>query len=358
MSQPPTQESKIHELNKKMNENINLGEYKILEQLGKGGFGNVYKLEKDNKYYALKKILIINSTKEQIDQIQTEINILSSFDNEYIVKYYGSFKEKDFYNILMEYAGNSNLKQFINDYKSKECFIEEEIIKDIVKQICLALKEIHKANLIHRDLSPDNIFINDDKKIKIGDFGISKKLDSNNNYANSITGKYKYFAPEIMKGIKYNNKVDIYAFGCVIYELFTLNEYFMDKILEKQEGKINIKIYDPKWQTLLDLLLIDDYHKRPTAEEISNYLDYSFGVKEYDVYEKLIYEGEKLYGKTRTKGKEYNFLNGQLEYEGQFLNGKYDGQGRKYYKGKLSYEGAYIKGEKMETVKNMIIKVF
>ena len=326
--------------------NINLEEYKILGELGKGGFGNVFKLEKDNKYYALKKISISFSTKEKIDKIQEEIKILSSFDNKYIVKYYGSIKEKDFYNILMEFAGNSNMKQFINNYKDKNCFIEEKLIKYIIIQISSALKEIHKANLIHRDLSPDNIFINEKKEIKIGDFGISKRLDPNNNYAQSITGKFKYFAPEIIKGIKYNNKVDIYAFGCIIYELFTLNEYYIDKIIEKKEGKINIEIYNPKWQTLIDLLLIDDYHKRPTAEEIYNYVSNSFKVKEYDLYGKLIYEGDLLNGKKCGKGKEYDFLNDQLEYDGEFSNGKYDGKGRKYYKGKLNYDGEYKEGKK------------
>ena len=71
----------------------------------------------------------------------------------------------------MEYGGEINLKQYI---ENKEELIEEKIIKDIVLQICIGLKEIHKNNIIHRDLTPDNIFINKNNKIKIGDFGISK----------------------------------------------------------------------------------------------------------------------------------------------------------------------------------------
>ena len=187
------------------------------EKIENGRFGMVYKLQKDDKYYALKQILISNLTKEEINNMKKEVDILMSLDNEYIVKYYCSFLEKDYFNILMGYTGKTNLKQFINSYKNKGSFIEEEKIKNIIVQICLALKEIHKSNLIHRDLTPENIYIDENKKIKIADFDVSKSLSQNNNYAKTITGKSQYFAPEILKRKKYNNKVDIYSFGCIIY---------------------------------------------------------------------------------------------------------------------------------------------
>ena len=328
------------------------------EKIENRGFGIVYKLQKDDKYYALKQILISNLTKEEINHMKKEVDILTSLENEYIVKYYCSFLEKDYFNLLMGYAGNTNLKQFINGYKNKGSFIEEEKIKNIIFQICLALKEIHKSNLTHRDLTPENIFIDENNKIKIGYFDVPKSLNQNNNYAKTITGKYQYFAPEILKGKKYNNKVDIYSFGCIIYELFTLNKYYQDKIIDNKEGKINTYIYNPKWQALIELLLKNNYHERPTAEEIYKFIisDNNCKVeynnikngasnktyKEYDRRGRLLFEGEYLNGKYNGKGKEYNFIDGKLEYEGEFLNGKWNGKGKKYYKGKLEYEGEYI----------------
>ena len=102
----------------------------------------------------------------------------------------------------------------------------------------------------------------------------------------------------------------------------------------------------------------NNYHERPTAEEIYNFIvsDDNFKFennnnkngastktyKEYDRRGILLYEGEYLNGKYNGKGKEYNFINGKLEYEGEFLNGKWNGKGKKYYKGKLEYEGQYI----------------
>ena len=303
---------------------INPQNYKIITKIGEGAFGKVFKVEKDNKYYALKKIVITNLTKEEIDNYKNLVDFLSSFNNEYIVKYYCSFVDKDYFNILMEYAGNSNLKKYILNYQKKGEFLEEKIILNIITQICCGLKEIHEANLIHRDLTPENIFINEKSEIKIGDFGEAKKLDSNDKYAISIKGKYQYIAPEIIKGKKYNNKIDIYALGCIIYELFTLNTYYIDKLIENKDGKIDLDIYDIKWQTLIDLLLKKDYHDRPSIEDVYNYIEKN---------------NKKLY-------KEDNFLNGQLEYEGEYSNGKWNGKGKKYYNGKLDYDGEYVDGKR------------
>ena len=247
-------------------------EYKIIKPLGEGGFGIVYLVEKDNKRYALKK-----STKklknEEIEQIKKLINILSKINNEYLIKYYNTFIENDNFNILMEFAGENNLKQFINKHKNKGEYIDEKIIKDIIIQICKGLKVIHDNNMIHRDLTPDNIFIDENtNKIKIGDFGVSKILTNTKNYAKTQIGKFNYVAPEILKGLEYNNKVDIYSLGCIIYELFTLNEYYIDKLDEK-ECKINTDIYNKKYQELIDLLIQKDYNKRPNIEEIMNSID-------------------------------------------------------------------------------------
>jgi serine/threonine protein kinase len=162
----------------------------------------------------------------------------------------------------MEYGGDSNLKQFIKKYKIKNQFIEEKIIKKIIKQLYFGLKEIHKNKIIHRDLKPENIIINKNNKIKIGDIDISKILTA------TKKGTLFYKAPEIIKEDKYDNRVDIYSLGCIIYELLTLNEYYTDKILDQKECKINTDIYDKGWQNLIDSLLKKDYKERPNIEEV------------------------------------------------------------------------------------------
>ena len=218
---------------------INSQKYKIIEKIGKGTFGNVYKLEKNNKFYALKKISIKDLDQEEIDKIKQEAKILSDLDNENIIKYYGCKEEDDYFNIVMEYGGKSNLYNFIQSYRQKNENIEEYKIKDIILQICIAIKVIHENKIIHRDLKPENILLNEDNKIKITDFGVSKKLSTIESKTGSQVGTQHYMALEIEKGEKYNNKVDIYSLWCIIYEKFTLNNYFN---IKNEDRKINIDI--------------------------------------------------------------------------------------------------------------------
>ena len=91
-----------------------------------------------------------------VENIKNEADILSKFNCDNIVKYYDSFEDKDKFYILMEYCDGQNLKDFIDN--SKE-LIEENILYNIIKQMCVGIKEIHDKNIIHRDLKPENIFM-------------------------------------------------------------------------------------------------------------------------------------------------------------------------------------------------------
>ena len=240
--------------------------YTNLGKIGEGGFGEVYKIEKDKKHYALKKSKI-KLSEEEINQIIKITDILSKMNSKYIIKYYQTFKEKNSLSIIMEYIEGDNLKQFIENKKAKGQLIDEKIIYQIILQICMGLQKIHENKIIHRDLTPDNIFIDKKYQIKIGDFGVSKILTQTKKYTQTAIGKLQYIAPEIIIGEKYDIKVDIYSLGCIIYELFTLNEYYKDKLQEKS-CKIDTDVYNPKWQDLIDSLLNKDSHKRPNINEI------------------------------------------------------------------------------------------
>ena len=174
---------------------INEIKYEIKKKLGQGGYGEVYQVlnESDNKYYALKEFPIKGETEDNIQAIKKEAQILSKFNHRNIVKYYDSLEKDDKFYILMEYCDDQNLNVFINKHKEKSELIEEKIIYNIIKQICLGLKEIHSKNIIHWDLKPENIFMNKNNEIKIGDFGISKELYSYKKITKTNNNLGRYF---------------------------------------------------------------------------------------------------------------------------------------------------------------------
>ena len=240
--------------------------YEIKKELGKGGFGSVYKVinKNDKKIYAIKRVSIKGLKQKDLDFIKNEANILSSIENENIVKYYESFYEDDFFNIVMDYCEYGDLRKIINEIKSKGQLFSKSEIYYFLKNICLGLKQIHEKHLIHRDLKPENLFLKNDLRLMIGDFGVAKQLQDGTIHANSLIGTLNYMAPEILRREKYSNKVDIYALGCIIYELCTLNFYSGNKT----GGKINVNIYGEDLQNLIDKLVENEPNKRPNIDEI------------------------------------------------------------------------------------------
>ena len=164
--------------------------YKIIKQLEEGGLSKVYKVQNklDKNFYIIKKIPIKSNTPEELKSIENESLILKEIESEYIVKYIDSFIDNDHFNIVMEYCDNKDLKSFINTHKNNNELINEEVIYNIILDICYGMKEIHSKNLIHRDLKPENLFISKDYKIKIGDFGLSKQLINTVNYTQNQNG--------------------------------------------------------------------------------------------------------------------------------------------------------------------------
>ena len=261
---------KILSMNKRIITIKNI-EYEIVKELGKDGFGRIYQVlsGRDNKYYAINEIQIKEETKEQIESFQNEIDILSKFNSNNIVKYYDSYQDNKKLYIIMEFCDWNNLRSFLDKYKKNNTLINEHILNNIIKQICIGIKEIHNKKIIHRDLIPENIFINEKMEIKIGNFGISKQLNSYKTHALIINkpGSDNYIAPEIKsKGIC-DEKSDIWSLGYIIYELFTLSIY------SKNIKKVDSNESNNKWQELIDSLLQGDYTKRFDINQVNKFLE-------------------------------------------------------------------------------------
>ena len=262
--------------NKELLITIKKREYKIIRELGRGAFGRVVQAlsQSNKKYYAIKIIQINELTKETIQSYENEAYILSKFNSNNIVKYYDSSKDNNNIYILMEFCDGDNLRNYIDKHMDDNTLIEEDKLKIIIKQICIGIKEIHDKKIIHRDLKPENIFIHDNMNIKIGDFGISHQLNSKKTHTLTKygAGRDYYKAPEIIQNGIYNEKSDMWSLGCIIYELFNLSIYFKDKFSEEIK-RIDMNIYNNKWQILIDSLLQIDIKKRFNIYQVNQYLE-------------------------------------------------------------------------------------
>ena len=276
-----------------------LKDYKIIKLIGKGSFGEVYKVTKDNKFYALKMYRISNEMNnsnsltqkeknENLKSIENEIKILSQLDNPFIVKLYEVFSinpNEEIYNIkdenqdnsdqimclVLELCENGDLNDKIKEKKHKnEIFSEKEILKYFY-EILQGLYYLHKNRVLHRDLKTLNIFLTKDNHIKIGDFGVSKKLINNNIYAYTFVGTPYYLSPEICQNKAYDEKSDVWSLGVIIYELITLNKPFDSqsqmglfmKILKGKPAPIINSIKHSYSQKLINLVIENLLDKDP-----------------------------------------------------------------------------------------------
>ena len=269
-------------MNKKSHKNKSdnskyIGNYQIIKKIGEGSYAKIYKVKKDNSetLYVLKNIPVSEEDYSSMNEILNESSILSNCDNIYVIKYYDSFFYNGTFNIITEFCPYGDLFGYIKFYKVRGSRIEEKIIWIIFIQLSLGLCYLHSKKILHRDIKTKNIFIKNNLTVKIGDFGIAKILSSTSSYAHTFIGTPYYISPELCKDQPYNDKSDVWALGCVLYELCTLNHPFeggtqveiYEKIITQKFKSINPE-YSSDLKKMIDLLLEKDEHKRPKMKDI------------------------------------------------------------------------------------------
>eukprot|EP00347_Sterkiella_histriomuscorum_P015113 403358271 len=276
--------------------------------LGSGGFGQVSLVkERDTKYQrylALKKINIGTTMNEQKKlRVMRETQILQQLNHPSIIKMHDYFIDQEnsakqlncnwYLCITMDYAANGDLLQLIEKYKSEKQHIPENNIWIIAKEVCEGLSYLHSRNIIHRDIKPQNILITGSNSYKIADLGISRELSSKNQQLHtSKIGTPLYQSPELLRKQPYDFKVDIWALGCLLYFLTSLehpfhinrqqvsplrNENFGNGLSHKQQLEYQIlnhapksipELYSYKLQILIQRMLDKNQNTRPNAIEV------------------------------------------------------------------------------------------
>ncbi|WLF80668.1 G2-specific serine/threonine protein kinase [Lodderomyces elongisporus] len=328
-----------------------MNEYEPLEIIGKGSFGTVRKVRNKltHEIAVRKEIEYKSMNSHERNQIISELRILKELNNKNIVRYYkhDHIIAQKCIHIYMEYCSGGDLAKYINATRARNDEVPEEFIWQVLVQMLCALYRCHygsdaeKVNLfsqggssspksnrngpkinsdsviIHRDIKPDNIFLQDNV-FKLGDFGLAKMLTTQNDFAKTYVGTPYYMSPEVLMDEPYSPVCDIWSLGCVLYELCNLVPPFQAKTHLQLQSKIRRGVipnlaegYSIQLRTLIKECITVDPELRPTCYDLINTLSVKFLRKEMELNE---------YNRTLTSLK-YELINKseELKKKEQFL---------------------------------------
>ncbi len=328
---PIVEEVKIEE--KKKEEEIppeekgeRFGNYILIEKLGTGGMAEIYKAKMEGvegfqKLVAIKKILPqFTHNKDFTTMFIDEAKVAAQLSHRNIVHIYDLGKIENSYFIAMEYVEGTDLRKVLHEEREKGKKLPIPICLFIATQVASALDYAHHKkgadgsdlNIVHRDVSPQNILISKDGEIKICDFGIAKAASkASHTRAGSLKGKLQYMSPEQAWGKAVDYRSDIFSLGVVLYEMLTGKHLFEGdselSILEKvRNPKVEpiskyLKDYPMELENIITKALKENpeerfqdansfkkemeeillrYEPRVTEKTISEYLEYLEGTKE------------------------------------------------------------------------------
>ncbi|KYQ90116.1 putative protein serine/threonine kinase [Tieghemostelium lacteum] len=269
--QQPTEEIIVKEV---INNNI-VKTYKQGEFLGKGGFAKCYLMTEieTNKVYAAKIIPKSSLVKSRARaKLKSEIKIHSSLSHENIVKFEHCFENEENVYILL---GLCNQKTVMDIHKKRK-YIHEYEAKYYLYQVIMAVKYLHAQKIIHRDLKLGNLFI-DQMRIKLGDFGLSTKIEHDGERKKTICGTPNYIAPEILdNGNGHSYEVDIWSIGIILYTLLIGKPPFETPDVKNTYQRIRKNQYtfppepiiSPSAKSLIISILNPVPEKRPNLNQI------------------------------------------------------------------------------------------
>jgi len=254
--------------------------FSIIQPLGKGAFGMVYKAldTRDGELVAL-KIMALEGD-DEVGSLEQEVAIMKRCKCEYIVNFIGAWLKgdpdsgQDYIWIAMEYCGGGGVLDIMRALKIS---LTEDQICVVIRETLMALQYVHKQQLIHRDIKAGNILLNHKGQCKLADFGVSYILDSTMAKAKTILGTPYWMAPEVVQDDKYDSKADIWSLGITAIEMACgkppySNEPGMNVLLQlpkRDPPTLPDDVVDDFSEDFKDFIascLVKNYRERPSAK--------------------------------------------------------------------------------------------
>lgn len=255
--------------------NIDLEDIKLEEKIGQGGFSEIHKGIWLDLPVAVKIIFDPKITKELKDEFNNEINKLFLVRHPNIISLLGICKNNQKLAIVTELAPNGSLFDFLHKNNlSKE--IPNEFKVKIIKQLIRTMLYLHENGLVHRDLKSQNLLLDENFNLKLCDFGLMKSFEELNVGSGQFAGTPVYMAPEIFTRKAYNEKIDVFAFGTIVWEIYMrkvpyngcdANE-IKNKVISGEQLPIGKTIPNVIGEMITKCRSLDS-EKRPSFKELS-----------------------------------------------------------------------------------------
>jgi serine/threonine protein kinase len=217
-----------------------IDDFSIGKPLGSGKYGQVYLARAIKNIDLMVAIKVISKIKIsngiQFNNLKEEVDILLACRHEHVIDVYDIFEDEEKMYLITEYADGGDLFDVVFNSPTR---LKIKRIAHLFKELCLAVKNVHDCGYIHRDIKVENIVISRGK-LKLIDFGGSINKDGKDLlYSDSFFGTLDYTSPELLYSGKYNEKVDIWSLGNVLYEMFITDSLFVFKSIEDAKSIFN-----------------------------------------------------------------------------------------------------------------------